>query len=207
MTTTYNVAGSSPLDLPSPGPPARSRAERGPSAEAWRRRHREASRLWAQACRARKTSPRGGGASPGMGQGTGRRQPGPERFPYPRLGPFGTNQGPARPMRPQNVVKMMTGRAKECAVIVGAGCPGWDTGRRDRRCGCAGPGLGSGQQAAGSEHAQRDPRGSRLPSGHDPRTRISESGLVGTQAYTVTQRQRAVLPRTSFVNWLNGSGI
>lgn len=37
----------------------------------------------------------------------------------PRLGPLGTNQGPAMPMRPQNVVKMMTGRAKEWAVMAG----------------------------------------------------------------------------------------
>lgn len=42
-----------------------------------------------------------------------RREAGPARHPYPRLGPLGTNQGPAMPMRPQNVVKMMTGRAKE----------------------------------------------------------------------------------------------
>lgn len=43
----------------------------------------------------------------------------PVRLSYPRLGPLGTNQGPAMPMRPQNVVKMMTGRAKECAVMAG----------------------------------------------------------------------------------------
>lgn len=52
-------------------------------------------------------------------------RPGP-RVPYPRLGPLGTNQGPAMPMRPQNVVKMMTGRAKELAVMArgtpGSGC-------------------------------------------------------------------------------------
>ena len=43
------------------------------------------------------------------------------RDPYPRLGPLGTNQGPAMPMRPQNVVKMTTGRAKECAVMARRG--------------------------------------------------------------------------------------
>lgn len=50
---------------------------------------------------------------PTAARGGVRREAGPARHPYPRLGPFGTNQGPAMPMRPQNVVKMMTGRAKE----------------------------------------------------------------------------------------------
>lgn len=41
---------------------------------------------------------------------------------------MGTNQGPAMPMRPQNVVKMMTGRAKECAVMAGCAMLRWDAG-------------------------------------------------------------------------------
>lgn len=73
------------------------------------------------------------------------------RVPYPRLGPFGTNQGPARPMRPQNVVKIMTGRAKECAVIAGRGIcrPG---------CGAAAeaPRRAGPSRAVSAEHAQQD---------------------------------------------------
>lgn len=63
-------------------------------------------------------------------QGTGRvrREPRPARLSYPRLGPLGTNQGPAMPMRPQNVVKTMTGRAKECAVMAGCAMLRWDGG-------------------------------------------------------------------------------
>lgn len=70
-----------------------------------------------------------------QGGGGVRREPGPVRLPYPRLGPFGTNQGPAMPMRPQNVVKMMTGRAKECAVMAGARDAQRETGERGRCCG------------------------------------------------------------------------
>ena len=68
------------------------------------RRRRRRGRGWARPRRC----PQGGWAA---------------RDPYPRLGPFGTNQGPAMPMRPQNVVKMMTGRAKECAVMARSGMP------------------------------------------------------------------------------------
>lgn len=78
----------------------------------------------------------------GPGRGGVRREAGPARHPYPRLGPLGTNQGPAMPMRPQNVVKMTTGRAKECAVMASAGRPG-----RAQPLRSAGSGAGGGPRA------------------------------------------------------------
>lgn len=87
------------------------------------------------------------------------------RDPYPRLGPLGTNQGPAMPMRPQNVVKMTTGRAKECAVMA----------RRGMRVRAADAPLGTCHGPAGdSEHAQQDPAAAKervLP----PRSRMRGS--------------------------------
>lgn len=66
----------------------------------------------------------------------------------PRFGPLGTNQGPAMPMRPQNVVKMTTGRAKECAVMA----------RRGMRVRDADAPLSTCRGRAGdAEHAQQDP--------------------------------------------------
>lgn len=78
-----------------------------------------APRAAAAAAAAARAAAGGGGA---RGREGVHREAGP-RDPYPRLGPFGTNQGPAMPMRPQNVVKMMTGRAKECAVMARRGMP------------------------------------------------------------------------------------
>ena len=103
-------------------------------------------------------------------EGWAQAQRGPQggwaaRDPYPRLGPLGTNQGPAMPMRPQNVVKMTTGRAKECAVMARCGM----------RVRAADAPLGTCHGRAGdSEHAQQDPAAAKervLP----PRSRMRGS--------------------------------
>lgn len=62
--------------------------------------------------------------------------------------PLGTNQGPAMPMRPQNVVKMTTGRAKECAVMARRGMQVRDADAPLSTC---------RGQTGDAEHAQRDP--------------------------------------------------
>lgn len=90
-------------------------------------------------------------ANPARGQGSVCRESRPVRLSYPRLGPLGTNQGPAMPMRPQNVVKMMTGRAKEWAVMAGCTMLRWGTGSN------GGLSKQVHVRAEGSEHAQRDP--------------------------------------------------
>lgn len=88
------------------------------------------------------------------GWGRVRRESRPAWLSYPRLGPLGTNQGPAMPMRPQNVVKMMTGRAKECAVMAGCAMLRWDARSNG--------GLSKQVHVLeeGGEHAQRDPSSS-----------------------------------------------